>query len=661
MNSIRRTHSAAIRLGFGAFVLLLLLPPISNAQEKLKWEVVNPFRFIHEQKYIEELKSAYSSLGPKKTAEALEIRLQQNDEARVQDLRDSGFKKCMAEGKKTREQCYDETRYPFLGWFAKVASADHAATCWDSRQVQFRETGECRDYLHPDKHRVRVWLESAGSLDEAGLVWNADGKALDSCHRGITGLCKEFDADYIFKKPGGTIVSLSTADGRLLAQSDPIIVKDKLVVGLGDSYASGEGNPDIPAQFMNKQSDVDFAYFWKWRRFPRKDQPGPASNAVPVAWLDQRCHRSMYSYQFKTALQLALSSKPDEAVTFISYSCSGSVTDNIINKNQSAKENMRTGVSNILLPQLQVLRDALKGREIDYLLLSTGGNDLFFAQYVTNIVTSGRTRRMLRLFGIAREPSKRETEEGINQLRTNYKNLQEALLTQSTGVAIKGCKLGEVCRRIILTAYPDYFLNEDEQPCMMDRDEFTLPFNEDGSRDERAARIKRLFANELFAFQTRTNIEAVTTNSTGELPAEKTRWTLAASHRDRYLNHGLCAQAKPVYTPGETKPAPLSIDENFMMLRRRNKEWYAYDWVRKEMIRGKFYDPRDYKAYARRERWIRLPVDSKMTADEQKRFLNWFSYDLFFLDDRSSIIHPTAAALAVHADANIEQIRQIQP
>jgi len=58
------------------------------------------------------------------------------------------------------------------------------------------------------------------------------------------------------------------------------VVLDKLIVGLGDSYASGEGNPDTPAQFTQGKTEKDglpellrfnFPAALKGMKHPRKD------------------------------------------------------------------------------------------------------------------------------------------------------------------------------------------------------------------------------------------------------------------------------------------------------------------------------------------------------------------------------------------------------
>ncbi len=79
------------------------------------------------------------------------------------------------------------------------------------------------------------------------------------------------------------------------AYEQPVYIKDYLIVSIGDSYASGEGNPDIPNQ---------------------------AYPPTTVKWQDARCHRSAIAGPAKAALEIERSD-PHTSVTFLSFACSG--------------------------------------------------------------------------------------------------------------------------------------------------------------------------------------------------------------------------------------------------------------------------------------------------------------------------------------------------
>src|SRR5207237_6061044 len=116
-----------------------------------------------------------------------------------------------------------------------------------------------------------------------------------------------------------------------------IAVRDLLIAGLGDSIASGEGNPDRPIKlspegfcFRRTMGGGSREYFRPGRagfHGNRACAPGaeaPTLDAewsrLGAGWLGPGCHRSLYSYQLRTALELAVE-YPHIAVTFIPLGC----------------------------------------------------------------------------------------------------------------------------------------------------------------------------------------------------------------------------------------------------------------------------------------------------------------------------------------------------
>lgn len=104
-------------------------------------------------------------------------------------------------------------------------------------------------------------------------------------------------------------------DGR--ADSTAVKPRKHLVLALGDSFTSGEGNPDYPAVFKEeytKQPPHDWAV----------DKAYPARSILvsSAQWLDTDCHRSLLSWPALYALRKALVQK-DTVVQFASFACSG--------------------------------------------------------------------------------------------------------------------------------------------------------------------------------------------------------------------------------------------------------------------------------------------------------------------------------------------------
>ena len=104
-------------------------------------------------------------------------------------------------------------------------------------------------------------------------------------------------------------------------------ITDLFIVGMGDSFASGEGNPDVPVRFSpDRAADYDAtlagypARIGDWRAIG--DKKFIEENA---RWQDQACHRSLYSHQLRAALQIAVED-PHRAVTYVGVACSGAET-----------------------------------------------------------------------------------------------------------------------------------------------------------------------------------------------------------------------------------------------------------------------------------------------------------------------------------------------
>lgn len=81
-----------------------------------------------------------------------------------------------------------------------------------------------------------------------------------------------------------------------------IEIKDIKFVALGDSFASGEGNPHVTFN---------------------QGTPGSLANPPRLAeWWDHRCHRSLLASTAQAAIRLA-QTRPDTSVSYVSYACSG--------------------------------------------------------------------------------------------------------------------------------------------------------------------------------------------------------------------------------------------------------------------------------------------------------------------------------------------------
>lgn len=108
-----------------------------------------------------------------------------------------------------------------------------------------------------------------------------------------------------------------TVDHDGVTTSVLVAVGYRLVVGWGDSYASGEGNPDQPADLGAVLARPPTTYGWL-----KAVQPD-TRRYRPAAWSHRNCHRSIFSYQLLAAAMVA-DDDPHLVTGYVPLSCSGS-------------------------------------------------------------------------------------------------------------------------------------------------------------------------------------------------------------------------------------------------------------------------------------------------------------------------------------------------
>src|SRR5262249_14990846 len=109
---------------------------------------------------------------------------------------------------------------------------------------QCERDGTRESYLAPADHRIGARL--AGSISpNANCAWTFDDGQGTS--QPVTQSC---GAEVVLRvrQGGPTVATVETSgpDGNPVRLSTEIVVRDLLIAGMGDSIASGEGNPDRP-------------------------------------------------------------------------------------------------------------------------------------------------------------------------------------------------------------------------------------------------------------------------------------------------------------------------------------------------------------------------------------------------------------------------------
>jgi hypothetical protein len=177
-------------------------------------------------------------------------------------------------------------------------------------------------------------------------------------------------------------LTLHTDMGASSGVSQPVSrivrIHDYLIVSVGDSLASGEGNPDVAGTY-----DVSTNL---------KGEATGAKAIRTVQWQDRRCHRSA-----KSGPSLAAKAFENRytSVTFLSFACSGATIGNLISDRYKGSEPVG---SQKVPPQLDAVSALLGphsprgGRAIDALLISIGINEFDFAGIIKRCATSFNQR-----------------------------------------------------------------------------------------------------------------------------------------------------------------------------------------------------------------------------------------------------------------------------
>ncbi len=132
-----------------------------------------------------------------------------------------------------------------------------------------------------------------------------------------------------------------------VVHAEPVDVQDQLILVLGDSIPSGEGNPDATTV-------TDPSTYPEGR------------------WIDEACHRSLRSGYAQAAVRMERDD-PHSSVTLVHLACSGATTRNGLLGPQLA------GGGQIRAAQIAQATALIGDREVDAALVTIGGNDLHFA------------------------------------------------------------------------------------------------------------------------------------------------------------------------------------------------------------------------------------------------------------------------------------------
>lgn len=177
-------------------------------------------------------------------------------------------------------------------------------THWDRERGRYD-----KDRLFNPEHSIVVMISGSESQS---CIWSLDGSVVEEdvpCSDGITfnGI-KE-------GQPFKVEAILDTGERLVLIDQK---IRTTYILGLGDSFASGEGNPDHAAVLTSK-ADKSSINSRDWFLKPGK---GNGRFEAQAEWWDPTCHRSLLAWQSLYAMEKAISD-PHLVVRYASFACSG--------------------------------------------------------------------------------------------------------------------------------------------------------------------------------------------------------------------------------------------------------------------------------------------------------------------------------------------------
>ncbi len=331
----------ALSTGFG-------IAPSKSAD--LVWQVENPFRFFKRSASFEAQEKAFAGVRgdanaplPDKVIWKTERRL--NDP----DCKDATSPTACASTARAR---YETSRQ---GWAAQTLDF----TCFDRNARPRRYMTTCdrqyswgtakADYVLPDAHTVIVSIApdvlAAIPTGDCNWVWTprragvAGETRKQACKDKLVIKRLPYSND---RNTSGATVKVTLPEGRELA--DPaVVVEDLFIVAMGDSFMSGEGNPDKPVVFSptremvydptnsdsrdvashsvaspsygvasaggptdpkslpkRRMEDEQKSLIYR----PNSREFQDAFDKSGAQWLSTDCHRSQYGYPFRVSLEL---------------------------------------------------------------------------------------------------------------------------------------------------------------------------------------------------------------------------------------------------------------------------------------------------------------------------------------------------------------------
>ena len=515
------------------------------------------------------------------------------------------------------------------------------------------------NYLTPVDHPVTVRLSGPIPVG-ATCAWSFDDG--DGPQASTFDCVEPVNLRARYGRLTAATVEVSSAEAPQKVAAE-IMVRDIFIAGLGDSIASGEGNPDRPIAlsdegfcFRSYLGTASAQYYRPSRAGYKGGRACEAPDSLQVwqrqsaLWFNSPCHRSLYSYQTRTALALAVQN-PHIAVTYLPLACTGATIPDGLFGTQRARECPPSKSASPCQGNVNAQLDELRGavttakrrqpdRKLDLVLLSIGANDINFSGLVADVIVDTATERALfRRSGVmgsvddSRAALARELPQSFGKLREALKPL-----------------VGDLSH-VVYVSYANPTLAGGGAPCPGGRAGFDIhpSFN---AEPQRLANVSFYVQNEFLP-----QLKALALCQAGVLcrNPRADRMTFVDAHQPAFADHGFCARA-------ESDP---EFDRECFSAKGESFDPDLVTAASQPMLCGR--SAGEFRAYLPRARWIRDANDSYFAAMTYPQGLPSSSQPTDIHDATWGIlsavyggaVHPSAEGHAAMADAALPAVASV--
>lgn len=664
----------ARQLGYFVLSALMMVVALNRAEAQalasIEWEIAHRYRLFRNEGHFREILKIYGDLPEAQRrgepAMTLEFALE----------------KAAAERRLPSDLFGDVASIERYGW----ASALLNETCFRSgdrghylcRLYAVDENGKVRRdrhdrpvlgeaFMQPRSVDILVQLPGVRSdIASSTCNWSAGSAQVSApCSESARLRNVPFDQDFT--------IEARLADGTPIGRSEGQRARNLFVAGLGDSFSSGEGNPDKPA-WLSGEIGYGSDYSGssplpngRTRLYPtraRSDGNAVGGWGQPI-WLNTQCHRSLYSQHVRASLALALE-QPHIAVTFTGYSCTGAETHEGILGYWQARSDVAPRYRDDSPQLMRLLRDycadprdylafqksgefdwrsikacrAWRVRPPDIVLLSIGGNDIGFARVIAGQTIGHHAVRPPPLWNIAvnlwikaANPLSFDDAKA-NIARLIPKNLQTLRDALDTYLRPSGGRA------------PEFMLVQTGYPLLTARNSGACAASDDGMDVHAALKTKAETGAEGIAFVRHFN--ASLRDAVGHL--SNPRWIFTDAHAGRFAGHSICDRGAPPrdefsmtgYDPVTSGSLDFPTTTNPTSI---NRSW-------------KPYKPDDWRAYRPRQRWFVTPNDGFLSGHYlNSSFPPQDKVQPLIAATLSGAFHPNALGHAATADVVLRELR----